>query len=101
MSKTVYYVAEHISNHYLRIILQIYNLVQALVIQVVVVASARDIGEPEGLEHDTEEPGQQDVTWHQPGQLSPVLFALANHHFRLSLILVCLICKVVQSQIGF
>lgn len=36
------------------------------------------VADPQRLEHDAEEPRQQDVAGHQPGQLAPVLLALAE-----------------------
>lgn len=34
----------------------------------------------QGLEENAEEPGQEDVAWHQPGQLFPVLLAITDRH---------------------
>jgi hypothetical protein len=65
---------------HLWIILKVEDLVEALIVEVVVVAPARDGGEAEGLEDDAEEPGEEDVAGYEPGQLTPVLLALAHQH---------------------
>ena len=65
---------------HLRVILQVDDLVQRLVVQVVVVSLAGGRVEPQRLEHDAEEPGEENVAWDQPGQLPPVLLAVTDPH---------------------
>jgi hypothetical protein len=65
---------------HLWVILKVEDLVEALIVEVVVVAPAGDGGEAERLEDDAEEPGEEDVAGYEPGQLTPVLLALAYQH---------------------
>ncbi len=43
-------------------------------------AAPGGVPDPQRLEENAEEPGEQDVPRHQPGQLLPVLLAVADRH---------------------
>ena len=72
--------SSHETLTHLGVVLQVDDLVQGLVVQVVVVSLTGGRVEPQGLEHDAEEPGEEDVAWDQPGKLPPVLLAVTDPH---------------------
>ena len=70
----------HGGSRHLRVVLEVDDLVEGLVVEVIVVAVAGDGAEAERLEDHAEEPGEEDVARHQPRKLPPVLLAVADPH---------------------